>query len=80
MTIIQNGIILKENTDKPTLRYVNTVLKNWKKNGIFTPEAVAKEEEKKADEKKQKSKSAIDETYDIDEINRRAMLNDDYDI
>lgn len=72
--------IMKENTDKPTLRYVDTVLKNWKKKGIFTPEAVAKEEEKKADEKKQKSKSAIDETYDIDEINRRAMLNDDYDI
>lgn len=30
--------------------------------------------------KRQKSKPPIDETYNIDEINRKAMLNDDYDI
>lgn len=72
--------IMKENTDKPTLKYVDSVLKNWKKKGIFTPEAVAEEEKEFHAKKEQKSKSAIDETYDIDEINRRAMLNDDYDI
>ena len=27
-----------------------------------------------------KKQSDIDETYDIDDINRKAMLNDDYDI
>ncbi len=72
--------IMKENTDKPTLKYVDSVLKNWKKKGIFTPEAVAEEEKEFHSKKEQKNKSAIDETYDIDEINRRAMLNDDYDI
>ena len=30
--------------------------------------------------KRQKSKPPIDETYNIDEINRKAMMNDDYDI
>lgn len=72
--------IMKENTDKPTLKYVDSVLKNWKKKGIFTPEAVAEEEKEFHSKKEQKNKSAIDETYDIDEINRRAMLNDNYDI
>ena len=72
--------IMKENTDKPTLRYVDTVLKNWKKKGIFTPDAVAKQEKEFRDKKEARQKPAIDETYDINEINRRAMLNDDYDI
>lgn len=72
--------IMKENTDKPTLKYVDSVLKNWKKKGIFTPEAVDEEEKEFHSKKEQKNKSAIDETYDIDEINRRAMLNDNYDI
>ena len=43
-------------------------------------EAVAEEEKEFHSKKEQKNKSAIDETYDIDEINRRAMLNDNYDI
>lgn len=72
--------IMKENTDKPTLRYVDTVLKNWKKKGIFTPDAVAKQEKEFHEKKEARQKPAIDETYDINEINRRAMLNDDYDI
>ncbi|MGN0515537.1 DnaD domain protein, partial [Eubacterium sp.] len=72
--------IMKENTDKPTLRYVDIVLKNWKKKGIFTPDAVAKQEKEFHEKKEARQKPAIDETYDINEINRRAMLNDDYDI
>lgn len=72
--------IMKENTDKPTLKYVDSVLKNWKKKGIFTPDAVANEEKEFREKKENKQKSDIDQTYDIDEINRRAMLNDDYDI
>lgn len=71
--------IMKENTDKPTLKYVDSVLKNWKKNGIFTPEDVEKQEKKHQEEKENKGKSAIDETYDIDEISRKAMMKTDYD-
>lgn len=71
--------IMKENTDKPNLKYVDGVIKNWKKKGIFTPEDVLNEE-KAHNEKKENASSDIDETYDIDEINRRAMLNDDFDV
>lgn len=71
--------IMKENMDKPNLKYVDGVLKNWKKKGIFTPEDVANEE-KAHNDKKQGGSSDIDETYDIDEINRRAIMNDDFDI
>ena len=74
-TVKQREMISRWNED-----FVDSVLKNWKKKGIFTPEAVAEEEKEFHAKKEQKSKSAIDETYDIDEINRRAMLNDDYDI
>lgn len=72
--------IMRENTDKPTLKYVDGVLKNWKKKGIFTPQAVAEENKQHKEKTAAKEKPSIDETYDIDDINRRAMINDDYDI
>lgn len=72
--------IMKENTDKPTLKYVDTVLKNWKKKGIFTVEAAVADEKAHSDASKKDDKSKIDKTYDIDEIAKRAMFNDDYDI
>lgn len=72
--------IMKENTDKPNLKYVDGVLKNWKKKGIFTPSDVENEAKQHSEKKSSDSGSGIDETYDIDEINRRAMLNDDFDI
>lgn len=74
--------IMRENTDKPALKYVDSVLKSWKKKGIATPADVAKDE-KEHQEKKQsktKKKADIDETYNLDEIAKRAMLNDDYDV
>ena len=61
------------------MNYVDGVLKNWKKKGIFTPVDVANEE-KAHNDKKQSGSSDIDDTYDIDEINRRAIMNDDFDI
>lgn len=72
--------IMRENTDKPTLKYVDGVLKNWKKKGIFTPQAVADENKKYDKKTANTNKPSIDETYDIDDINRRAMINDNYDI
>lgn len=74
---------MKENADKPTLNYVDRVLKNWKKKNILTPQDVendrisfAKSKEEKQDNDKIQSKPS----YDIDEIQRKAMLNTDFDI
>ncbi len=74
---------MKENADKPTLNYVDRVLKNWKKKNILTPQDVendrisfAKSKEEKQDSDKIQSKPS----YDIDEIQRKAMLNTDFDI
>lgn len=72
--------IMKENTEKPTLKYVDTVLKNWKKKGIATPEDVEKEEKAHLEQKAKKQKGNIDKTYDINDIANKAMMNDDYDI
>lgn len=72
--------IMKENTDKPSLNYVDTILKNWKKKGIATPQDV-EDEAKEHLEQKAKSKSGnIDKTYDINDIATKAMMNDNYDI
>lgn len=72
--------IMKENTEKPTLKYVDTVLKNWKKKGIATPEDVKKEAQEHLEQKSQKKKGNIDKTYDLNDIATKAMLNDDYDV
>lgn len=70
---------MKENTDKPTLNYVDKVLKNWKKKGIKTPDDVNADHEKHIKSKETKTQD-IDSTYDINEIAKNAMFNDDYDI
>lgn len=72
--------IMREHTEKPTLKYVDGVLKNWKKNGISTPEDVENEQKKHERDAQSKDNTDIDKTYDIDDINRRAMLNDNYNI
>ncbi len=72
--------IMKENTDKPTLKYINTVLKNWKKKGIFTVEDVIADEKEFSRKNNKTNTEKIDKTYDIDEIAKRAMFNDDYDV
>lgn len=70
---------MKENAEKPTLKYVEGVLKNWKKKGIKTPADVRADQEKH-EQSKDKSAPRIDKTYDIDDIEKKAMFNDDYDI
>lgn len=69
---------MRENTDKPTLNYVNTILKNWKKKSIKTPADVAADNQKHS--KKSNSKYEIDSTYDIDEITKKAMFKENYDL
>ncbi len=74
---------MKENAEKPTLKYVDSVLKNWKKKGIATPEDVAKdseEHEEKKGGKKDGKRHEITSTYDLDKITKDTMFNDDYDI
>jgi DnaD/phage-associated family protein len=70
--------IMKENVDRPTLTYVNTIIKNWIKKGIKTPADVQAENDKyqKCKDGQIQSKP----TYDIDEITRKAMFNDTIDI
>jgi DnaD/phage-associated family protein len=70
---------MRENTDKPTLNYVNSVLKNWKKKGIKTPADVKADNEKHS-KKSTSNKYEIDTTYDIDEIAKKAMFKENYDL
>lgn len=74
--------IMKENAQKPTLKYVDSILKNWIKKGIKTPEdaeadSIMHNTEKESS--KTKNKYKIDSTYDIDEIAKKAMFKEDYD-
>lgn len=69
---------MKENADKPTLNYVDKVLKNWQKKGIHTPADVLADQDKF--EKSKSDKIQTTPTYDIDEITRKALLNTDYDV
>lgn len=71
--------IMKENTEKISLSYADKVLKNWKKKGISTPADVQADNEKHRKAKESKSDD-IDSTYDINEIAKKAMFDDNYDI
>lgn len=68
---------MKENAQSPSLKYVAGVLRNWKKKGIATPADVAKENEAHAS--KSQASTKIDTTYDLDDIEKKAMFNDNYD-
>lgn len=71
--------IMKENTSAPTLAYVNSVLKKWKKKGITIPAQVEEDQKafskSKADKKSDKLKS--EPTYDLDEYKKFAQSNTD---
>lgn len=71
--------IMKENTEKISLSYADKVLKNWKKKGISTPAEVQADNEKHKMAKQSKPDD-IDSTYDINEIAKKAMFDDNYDI
>lgn len=73
---------MNENATKPSLKYVDGVLKRWKKQGIATPTQVEEQnaKHKTARQSTQNSHTDIDTTYDLDEIERRAMFDDNNDI
>lgn len=71
---------MKENAQKPSLKYIDGILKNWKKKSITTPSDVEADNERHNQQKQSAKSEAIDKTYDIDDIEQKAMFNDDYDI
>lgn len=70
---------MKENAQKPSLKYVDGVLKNWSKKGIKTPKQVDEDNERHQQRNTQ-NEQKIDKTYDIDDLEKRAMFNDNYDV
>lgn len=72
---------MRENAVKPTLKYVDGILKRWKKEGIATPEDVEQSNaHRKNATAKPQEHSDIDDTYDLNEIEHRAMFDDNNDI
>ena len=74
--------IMRENIDKPDLRYVDKLLKNWKKTGIKTPQDAETETarfEKKKEEKEKGGTGTISRkpTYDLEKIKNDAHNNTD---
>lgn len=73
---------MRENTDKPSLKYVDGIIKNWRKKGIKTPADVLADNDKhtKAQDNKKSKKLQGTPNFDLDEIAKKAMFDDDYDI
>lgn len=71
---------MKENAQKPSLKYIDGILKNWKKNNITTPDDVEADNDRHNQQKASTKEEKIDKTYDIDDIEKKAMFNDNYDI
>lgn len=73
---------MKENIDNPNLRYVDKILKNWKKAGIKTPAQYKKslEEYKKKKEEAENAKSgkiSRSPTYDLKDKRKKDLSNTD---
>ncbi len=64
--------------DVRSLKAVDNILKEWKRKGFKTPEDV-KSQPKKSD-KKSDGRLKSKPSFDIDEIKKGAVLNDDFDI
>ena len=71
---------MKKYTDeeKRSIKIVDNILKEWKRNGFKTPEDVKAKPKKK--DKQSSNKLRRKPSFDIDEIAQKAKLNDDYDI
>ena len=74
--------LMKENAEKPTLKYVDKILSNWQKAGIKTlDDAKADSEAHQAKKEKAKSgKLQSTPSFDITEIEKKALYDDDYNI
>jgi DNA replication protein DnaD len=65
--------------DKQSLKEIDNILKDWKRKGCTTPDEV-KAYKPEANKKKNDNKLNSTPSFNIDEITKNAMLNDDYDI
>ncbi|MBQ7203329.1 MAG: DnaD domain protein [Eubacterium sp.] len=73
---------MRENAERPSLKYVNKVLTNWQKKNIKTPEDVEKDNQKHREKKESKNPSKLEgkPSFDIDELQKKALMNDNFDI
>ncbi len=76
--------IMCETAEKPSINYLDGILKRWKKDGIKTVEEAKAGKEKHEKQTKKTSKGpqklSGKPSFDIEELERRAMFDDDYDI
>lgn len=73
--------IMCETAEKPSVNYLDGILKRWKKDGIKTvEEAKANKENHSKKEKKGNTKLKGAPSFDISEIEKKALFDDDYDI
>lgn len=71
--------IMKENISEPKLKYMDTILKKWKKNGVTSPAQVAQMQEEFEKKKAEKKDGRLQSkpSYDLEKIKRDAMNNTD---
>ena len=72
---------MAENTDKFSFPYMNKVLVNWQKNGIFTPDQAAAAKQERLEKYQNKSNKKNEEkpskpaSYDLDAYTKKAFSN-----
>ena len=68
--------------DKRSLKIVDNILKDWKRRGFALPEDVKEQDERKDKKEAKPSSKKLrrEPSFDVDELKRKAMLNDDFDI
>lgn len=71
--------IMKENTDKPSLKYIDSILKRWKKDGIATPAQLQKAQNtpSKSNKKEKSGKLRGEPSYDMNRIINDSLQNTD---
>ena len=71
--------IMKENADKPSLKYMDSVLRRWKKEGLTTPAQVQEQQQSFTAAKAKKADGRLQgkPSYDLEQIKRDTMNNTD---
>lgn len=71
--------IMKENADKPSLKYMDSVLRRWKKEGLTTPTQVQEQQQSFTAAKAKKADGRLQgkPSYDLEQIKRDTMNNTD---
>ncbi len=74
MEMIEKAVdIMRENIERPSFKYIDTILTNWLKNGIRTLDDVEQDRENFEKKKKRKKEPEMQKaTYDIDEIEKNS--------